>query len=96
MRVVATTITGRVQGVGYRYSAARRARELKLAGWVRNTEDGSVEALLIGEDASVAKMLDWCAVGPPAARVAAVHTADLEPGDYADVSGFDIREGGGA
>ena len=58
MRAVTATITGRVQGVGYRYSAARRARELKLAGWVRNTEDGSVEALLIGEDASVAKMLD--------------------------------------
>ena len=50
MRSARLRITGRVQGVGYRVWALRMASRLGLRGWVRNRSDGSVEALVIGED----------------------------------------------
>ena len=72
------TITGRVQGVGYRDWAITTGRSLGLAGWVRNRIDGSVEALVVGEDKAVGAMIDACRHGPPVARVDAV---DVEPID---------------
>jgi acylphosphatase len=80
------TITGRVQGVGYRDWAIRTGRALGLAGWVRNRRDGAVEALIVGDDQAVGRMIDACRLGPAAARVDAV---DVEPVDL-DVlpSGF--------
>jgi acylphosphatase len=65
-------ITGRVQGVGYRFYTQRKARELGVAGWVRNRRDGSVEALFAGPADDVRQMLDRCREGPPASRVTAV------------------------
>lgn len=62
-------IFGRVQGVGFRWHAAERARELGLQGWVRNRRDGSVELCVAGEAAALAEMLAWAGVGPPPARV---------------------------
>lgn len=62
-------IEGRVQGVGYRYWAANQAESLGLDGYVRNLTDGSVEALLIGHPADLARMLTWLEDGPSAARV---------------------------
>lgn len=62
-------VTGKVQGVGFRMAAVRRAHSLGVAGWVRNLEDGSVEAILQGAHDSVDQMLSWLHVGPPAARV---------------------------
>jgi len=71
-RAVALRIEGRVQGVWYRGWAVAEAGRRGLRGWVRNRRDGSVEALLIGTEASVAEMIDACRRGPPAARVSAV------------------------
>lgn len=68
-RTVRIRITGRVQGVGYRDWLRRRAEHFGLAGWVRNREDGSVEALLSGSTEIVADMLNDCRQGPPAAMV---------------------------
>ena len=66
------TISGRVQGVGFRYALADEARARKLCGWVRNRRDGSVEAIIAGPQADVEALIAWAHRGPPAARVSAV------------------------
>ena len=63
------TITGRVQGVGYRAWVEDRALASKLQGWVRNRRDGSVEALFCGPPGVVSEMVALCRHGPPGARV---------------------------
>lgn len=65
-------IRGRVQGVSYRAWAVRQARQLGLAGWVRNRVDGSVEAVVSGPASSVREMIGRCRRGPPAAAVRSV------------------------
>ena len=72
------TITGRVQGVGYRDWAMTTAQRLGLSGWVRNRSDGAVEALIVGEDAVVGAMIEACRRGPAMARVDEI---DVEPVD---------------
>lgn len=62
-------ISGRVQGVGYRYSTVLQAKQLKINGWVRNLTDGRVEAVFEGDRIPVEQMVHWCYDGPPAARV---------------------------
>lgn len=75
-------ITGRVQGVFYRANTQKVAGELGLKGWVRNTDDGGVEAVAEGERAALQKLIEWCNHGPPASKVDAVdvswHTANGE------------------
>jgi acylphosphatase len=78
MRSARLRITGRVQGVGYRAWAIQEAARLGLRGWVRNRADGSVEALVIGEDDAVAVMVEACYEGPFAARVAEVAVSAAE------------------
>ena len=65
-------ISGRVQGVGYRASASWAARNLGLKGWVRNLDDGRVEALVEGPRAKIEELVGWAHQGPPAARVSDV------------------------
>jgi acylphosphatase len=72
MTTCRVTISGRVQGVGFRYALADEARTRKLCGWVRNRRDGSVEALIAGPEADVEALIAWAHRGPPAARVTAV------------------------
>jgi len=62
-------ISGRVQGVYFRQTALKVASELGVNGWVRNTLDGRVEALLEGDVLAVEKMIDWCRKGPSMAFV---------------------------
>ena len=63
-------IKGRVQGIGYRYWAINKAKEIGgLSGWVRNEADGSVEILMEGEEDNIDSMLLACAKGPSLARV---------------------------
>lgn len=63
------TITGRVQGVGYRAWVDEQANSRGLEGWVRNRRDGSVEAVFAGPDDVVADMITACGRGPVSARV---------------------------
>ena len=62
-------ITGRVQGVGYRESMRMVAQALDVNGWVRNREDGSVEATVQGDEPMVERLIGWCHNGPPGANV---------------------------
>ena len=75
-RAARLRITGRVQGVGYRAWAMQMAARLGLRGWVRNRLDGSVEALVIGDDDAVERMIEACSEGPFGARVADVSISD--------------------
>jgi acylphosphatase len=72
-------IEGRVQGVGFRHSTTRKARSLKLKGWVKNRSDGKVEAAFEGDEEALSTMLDWCRKGPTFASVSNVE-ADWEEG----------------
>lgn len=65
-------VSGLVQGVGFRYSAARQARALGLTGWVRNLPDGRVEAEFEGGPNAVDQMVEWCREGPAFSRVSDV------------------------
>ena len=78
-------VHGIVQGVGYREFMCREAERLGITGWVRNRRDGTVEAVISGDEAALGKMLDWVRHGPPAAQVGRVDTDDIE-GDF---SGFE-------
>ena len=85
-KAVEVSVTGRVQGVGFRAWAAGEARALGLGGWVRNEPDGSVSALLAGASAAVDAMLEILRRGPPAAIVEHVRTRPAEaperPGEF--------------
>jgi len=83
------SITGRVQGVGFRWSTQSKAASLGLQGWVRNRSDGSVETEFEGGEESVARMREWCARGPSGAEVRDVD--ELEPTDAPAYSTFEIR-----
>jgi acylphosphatase len=83
-------ITGRVHGVGYRWSMARQAHALGLSGWVRNRLDGSVEALATGPVDAVQALINWAQRGPELARVDGVEVTEVESGKM--LSGFEQRE----
>ena len=81
-------ISGRVQGVFFRDTARRRAESAGVAGWVRNTPDGTVEAVFEGDPEAVEEMVEFCRRGPGRAEVTAVEVVDEEP---EGLSGFEVR-----
>lgn len=70
-------IEGRVQGVGYRASFAKKAAALGLTGWVRNRRDGTVEAGIDGDATSIDAIILWARQGPPLAKVSNITVEDL-------------------
>ena len=84
-------IAGHVQGVGYRYALHDTAVAHAVAGWVRNRRDGTVEAMLQGENAAVEAVLAWARRGPPAARVERVDAQAAQGGLDRIYSGFELR-----
>jgi acylphosphatase len=62
-------ISGRVQGVWFRANTKRKAEDLGLTGWVKNTEDGKVEAVFEGNEDDIQKMVSWCHTGSESSRV---------------------------
>jgi acylphosphatase len=71
---LSAVVTGRVQGVGFRYSTVDIARRLQLTGWVRNRHDGCVEIVAEGPRAQLERLARWSHEGPPGARVTHVAT----------------------
>lgn len=88
MKRVHVSVTGDVQGVGYRYTMRMMAEAIGAAGWVRNLADATVEAEIAGTRAQVDEMLAWMAIGPSGARVTGVEVTDVPT---ADTPGFHIR-----
>jgi acylphosphatase len=85
---VRVIVTGRVQGVWFRDGCREQARSEHVSGFARNRVDGSVEVELEGSEPAVERMIAWCKVGPPRARVDAVAVERISPvGD----PGFRIR-----
>ncbi len=74
-------MTGRVQGVGFRWWASQQARELRLSGTVRNAADGSVELEVGGSDEAIAELRERLRAGPPAAAVVRVEEVPASGGD---------------
>ncbi len=77
---VVLKIYGKVQGVFFRDSAQRKAKELNLSGWVRNEPDGTVQIVAEGEEKDLKELIEWCRVGGAEyARVDKVNIEWLEP-----------------
>ena len=72
-------VHGRVQGVFFRDSCRREARSRQVAGWVRNNDDGTVEAVFEGAEVAVMTLVDWAHAGPAGARVSRVEVVEEEP-----------------
>lgn len=75
------TIDGRVQGVNFRFATQQQAATTGVAGWVRNLDDGRVEAVFEGPRAAVGRMVSWCYGGPRYARVDKVDVRWESPTD---------------
>ncbi|MFT6154991.1 MAG: acylphosphatase [Bermanella sp.] len=88
MQAVKVLVKGKVQGVYFRVSAAKKAASLGLAGWVRNLDDGNVELLIQGSSSELEELLAWCEKGPVLAKVAKVYH---EKADFDDkIVGFTV------
>ena len=89
MKAITATVTGRVQGVGFRFATARRARELGLSGWVRNLPDRGVETWAQGRASDIDAFVAFLRVGPSAARVDALTVIPGTPNP--EIGTFDVR-----
>jgi acylphosphatase len=78
-RRVHVVVSGHVQGVFFRTTCEREARARGVAGWVRNRDDGSVEASFEGDADAVGAMVSWCRRGPPRASVTEIDVRDEAP-----------------
>ncbi|MGK7396194.1 MAG: acylphosphatase [Candidatus Cyclobacteriaceae bacterium M3_2C_046] len=81
-------ISGKVQGVGFRYSTINKARELNLTGWVKNQPDGSVEIRAEGQQKDLDLLVEWCYHGPGSARVERVKVNQVPAENF---SSFSLR-----
>jgi acylphosphatase len=81
-------VSGRVQGVYYRATTRDTAQETGVDGWVRNLDDGRVEAVFEGPERAVEEMVAWCETGSRAASVDAVDATYEEP---EGLDGFEVR-----
>ena len=88
-------ISGRVQGVGFRAFTKRLAGELKLNGWVRNLDDGRVEALVIGSELQLKSFEAMLSKGPPHGQVDSMQVSQLKGNETKPLTGqFEIRKDG--
>lgn len=81
-------ISGHVQGIGFRESTRRKAFQLGINGWVKNLEDGRVEAVFEGVEEAVEQMVAWCHKGP---FLAEVFEVEIKREKSEGLSGFEIK-----
>lgn len=81
-------VRGRVQGVGFRYFVERQAARLAVSGWVRNTADGSVEAVAAGSPEILGEFEDVLRRGP---QLSFVESVSVESAEAVDTKGFEVR-----
>jgi len=86
-------LSGKVQGVSFRFHAHEVATKLKLHGWIRNLEDGRVEIVVSGSQKEVDQMIQWSRKGPPLAEVEKVQILEMK--ESAPKDPFFIRRDGG-
>lgn len=87
-KAVRVRLNGRVQGVSFRVWTRTEAERLGLSGWVRNEDDGSVTALIVGAEDAVSTMMNRFWKGPTGATVSRVTSQDVDPGQ--EPNGFRI------
>lgn len=81
-------ITGRVQGVGFRYSAVHLARQLNIKGFIRNMPDRSVYIEAEGTELQLNEFVSWCIKGPPRSKILQV---DAAVGIYCAFNEFEVK-----
>ncbi len=89
LKAVRVTVTGRVQGVGFRYTTVLEAKVRGLAGWVRNLSDGRVEVLAQGSPEAVDELVAWLGDGPRQASVLEAEATTVEPDEA--LTTFSVR-----
>lgn len=81
-------VSGRVQGVGFRWMVMQQARSLGVTGWVQNLSDGRVELCCEGDDDAVDQLIDWVKEGPQYARVDHLNVNQVSPQGF---TRFEVR-----
>ncbi len=84
-------ISGRVQGVGFRYFTKKSAESLGVSGWVKNLRSGDVEAVLQGSSESIDEMMNRLEAGPTTARVDEIKELEDKPNAQQRVNGFNVK-----
>lgn len=77
MTTMHVIIKGKVQGVFYRATAKEVAQNLKISGWIKNTDEGHVEAVISGSEDKLQQFIVWCKQGPSGAIITHVHAEEI-------------------
>lgn len=87
MTAIHLIIKGKVQGVFYRATAKKKAKELNITGWIKNNEDGDVEAVASGAESALQTFIDWCKDGP---EMAVVENVIIRKINYVNFETFQV------
>lgn len=79
-------IKGKVQGVFYRVSARETAAKTGVKGWIKNSPEGDVEAVVTGSEEQLSEFISWCKKGPPRSKVTEVIAKELEEVQFVEFS----------
>jgi len=79
LKSVFLIISGRVQGVGFRYFAKYKADEIGITGWVKNTPDGKLEIEASGDSENLQTFIDWMKIGPSRAVIKTANISEITP-----------------
>lgn len=79
---IAITVTGKVQGVGFRVSTMQHAQALHINGYARNEKDGTVRIIVQGEATALDELIDWVYQGPPRAEIVSVRVTPSTEGPF--------------